>query len=95
MPIVTREGGDAATPAAPPCALVHLHRHDTVALSERALAGNLILILPLFTITSLSEGTINGCRAMAAGRAITLLGLLGARPPASPSSESCPSPCPY
>ncbi|WP_129287573.1 hypothetical protein [Streptomyces sp. GZWMJZ-114] len=57
--------------------------------SERALAANLILRLPLFTITSLTEGTINGFRAMAAGRAITLLGLLGARPPAAPSSESC------
>ncbi|NJA59196.1 hypothetical protein [Streptomyces sp. NEAU-H3] len=32
-------------------------------------------MLPLFTITSLTEGTINGCRAVAAGRAITLLGL--------------------
>ncbi|MFJ4415632.1 IS701 family transposase [Streptomyces sp. NPDC088925] len=78
--------------------------------SERALAANLILRLPLVMITSLTEGTINGCRAMAAGRAITLLGLLGARPPAAPSSESCratpgttcapprssacPSPCP-
>ncbi|MDW4919046.1 hypothetical protein RB621_37210, partial [Streptomyces californicus] len=36
-------------------------------------AGNLILMLPLFTIVSLTEDMISGSRAMAAARAITLL----------------------
>ncbi|MFE7050885.1 threonine/serine exporter family protein [Streptomyces californicus] len=37
------------------------------------LAGNLILVLPLFTIVSLTEDMISGYRAMAAARAISLL----------------------
>ncbi|WP_306339308.1 threonine/serine exporter family protein [Streptomyces sp. AS13] len=37
------------------------------------LAGNLILVLPLFTIVSLTEDKISGYRAVAAARAISLL----------------------
>ncbi|MGW4310297.1 threonine/serine exporter family protein [Streptomyces californicus] len=42
------------------------------------LAGNLILVLPLFTIVSLTEDMISGYRAVAAARAISLLSIFTA-----------------
>lgn len=71
------------------------------------LAGNLILVLPLFTIVSLTEDMISGYRAMAAARAISLLSFFTALATGfalvSPSCSATPratrapppaSPCP-